>query len=169
MFYELSMRKQGRIHGPRCVQHCYLGFSGRAFVCVCMYDCACVCCAIPRHCGSANSLVSAARLCVYVRVYVCVRACACVCACVCLRSTLYPSFMSEMSDFASSKKMGYGRTNGRTDGRTDGPTDGPTDGRTDRPSYRDARTHLKMHEIEILCTEMIKKACKVVNNIKIVL
>ena len=28
--------------------------------------------------------------------------------------------------------------------RTDGPTDGPTDGRTDRPSYRDARTHLKM-------------------------
>ena len=28
--------------------------------------------------------------------------------------------------------------------RTDRPTDGPTDGRTDRPSYRDARTHLKM-------------------------
>ena len=28
--------------------------------------------------------------------------------------------------------------------RTDGRTDGPTDGRTDRPSYRDARTHLKM-------------------------
>ena len=27
---------------------------------------------------------------------------------------------------------------------TDGPTDGPTDGRTDRPSYRDARTHLKI-------------------------
>ena len=27
--------------------------------------------------------------------------------------------------------------------RTDRPTDGPTDGRTDRPSYRDARTHLK--------------------------
>ncbi len=27
--------------------------------------------------------------------------------------------------------------------RTDGRTDGPTDGRTDRPSYRDARTHLK--------------------------
>ena len=26
---------------------------------------------------------------------------------------------------------------------TDGRTDGPTDGRTDRPSYRDARTHLK--------------------------
>ena len=31
----------------------------------------------------------------------------------------------------------------RTDRRTDGPTDGRTDGRTDRPSYRDARTHLK--------------------------
>ena len=31
-----------------------------------------------------------------------------------------------------------------TDGRTDGPTDGPTDRRTDGPSYRDARTHLKI-------------------------
>ena len=27
--------------------------------------------------------------------------------------------------------------------RAYGRTDGPTDGRTDRPSYRDARTHLK--------------------------
>ena len=27
---------------------------------------------------------------------------------------------------------------------TDGPTDRPTDRRTDRPSYRDARTHLKI-------------------------
>ena len=36
------------------------------------------------------------------------------------------------------------RTDRRTDGPTDGRTDGPTDGRTDRPSYRDARTHLKM-------------------------
>ena len=33
---------------------------------------------------------------------------------------------------------------GVTDLRTDGPTDGRTDGRTDRPSYRDARTHLKI-------------------------
>ena len=32
----------------------------------------------------------------------------------------------------------------RAYGRTDGPTDGRTDGRTDRPSYRDARTHLKI-------------------------
>ena len=31
-----------------------------------------------------------------------------------------------------------------TDGPTDGRTDGPTDRRTDRPSYRDARTHLKI-------------------------
>ena len=31
-----------------------------------------------------------------------------------------------------------------TDGPTDRRTDGPTDGRTDTPSYRDARTHLKM-------------------------
>ena len=29
-------------------------------------------------------------------------------------------------------------------GLTDGRTDIRTDGRTDRPSYRDARTHLKM-------------------------
>ena len=34
-------------------------------------------------------------------------------------------------------------TNQPTDGRTDQRTDGPTDGRADRPSYRDARTHLK--------------------------
>ena len=35
-------------------------------------------------------------------------------------------------------------TNGRTDGRTDRQTDQRTDGRTDIPSYRDARTHLKI-------------------------
>ena len=31
---------------------------------------------------------------------------------------------------------------------TDRRTDGRTNQRTDIPSYRDARTHLKMHEIE---------------------
>ena len=31
-----------------------------------------------------------------------------------------------------------------TDGHTDGNTDGRTDGHTDRPSYIDARTHLKI-------------------------
>ena len=36
------------------------------------------------------------------------------------------------------------RTGRRTDGPTDGRTDGPMDGWTDTPSYRDARTHLKM-------------------------
>ena len=35
-----------------------------------------------------------------------------------------------------------------TDGTTDGPTDGPTDRRTDAPSYRDARTHLKVKFLE---------------------
>ena len=35
-----------------------------------------------------------------------------------------------------------------TDRRTDGPTDGRTDRRMDRPSYRDARTHLKMKRID---------------------
>ena len=34
-----------------------------------------------------------------------------------------------------------------TDGRTDGRTDRRTDGPTDIPSYRDARTHLKIMEI----------------------
>ena len=34
----------------------------------------------------------------------------------------------------------------RTDGPTDGPTDRPTDRRTDKPSYRDARTHLKKNK-----------------------
>ena len=38
---------------------------------------------------------------------------------------------------------------GQTDGRTDGHTDGWTDGRADRPSYRDARTHLKMSDFPI--------------------
>ena len=35
-------------------------------------------------------------------------------------------------------------TNGWTDGQTDGRTNRRTDGQTDRPSYRDARTHLKI-------------------------
>ena len=35
-------------------------------------------------------------------------------------------------------------TDGRTEGPTDGRTDRRTDGRTDTPSYRDARTHLKI-------------------------
>ena len=30
-------------------------------------------------------------------------------------------------------------------------TDGRTDGRTDRPSYRDARTHLKIDTVGIFC------------------
>ena len=37
----------------------------------------------------------------------------------------------EKPSFLESKKTHYG------------PTDGPADQRTDRPSYRDARTHLK--------------------------
>ena len=35
------------------------------------------------------------------------------------------------------------------DGPTDGLTDGPTDGRADRPSYRDARTHLKISILRV--------------------
>ena len=82
-------KKQGRIHGRRCVRLCYLVNSGGAFVRMCVYvrervcvcDCACVCVrvcvAIRRLCGFANSLISAARLCVWVCVSV--RACVCVC------------------------------------------------------------------------------------------
>ena len=40
-------------------------------------------------------------------------------------------------------KRRNGPTDLRTDLWTDGRTDGRTDLRTDRPSYRDARTHLK--------------------------
>ena len=31
---------------------------------------------------------------------------------------------------------------------TNGKTDGRTDGRTNRPTYRDARTHLKMENLD---------------------
>ena len=40
------------------------------------------------------------------------------------------------------KKQGL-LTDGRTDGHTDGRTDIRMDGRMDKPSYSDARTHLK--------------------------
>ena len=46
----------------------------------------------------------------------------------------------EKPSFLQLKKTRYGRTDGRTDRRTDG--------RTDRPSYRDARTHLKRLRID---------------------
>ena len=49
-----EIKEQGRIHGPRCVQRCYVGFFGRACVCVCVYVCACV--------GVSLSLVIAALL-----------------------------------------------------------------------------------------------------------
>ena len=62
--------------------------------------------------------------------------------CLRLRSTLFPSYWSEISDFASYKKKQVtdgqteGRMDGLTDKRTDGPTerwtDGPTDHQTDR-------------------------------------
>ena len=68
------MNKQGQIHGRICVWLCFLVNSGGAFVRmsinvrerVCVWACACVCVAIPRLCGSANSLISAMRVCVCV-------------------------------------------------------------------------------------------------------
>ena len=134
----------------------YLINFGRSFVCVwareCMYGCvsACTCLpmctffAIPHHCGSANALIAAARLCVrvcaFARVFVCVSlsliivapltrlfqprvcvcmcVCVCVCACVCLCSTSYLSLRSEISDFANSKKNEL-RTDRRSDGQLD--------------------------------------------------
>ena len=70
-------KKQGRIHGRRCVRLCSLVNSGRA--CVCARVRACVCFAIPRHCGSANSLILAARLSV----------CMCMCMCVSVSVCVY--------------------------------------------------------------------------------
>ena len=49
-------------------------------------------------------------------------------------------FMMISGDFGVFSLM---LTDGHTDPRTDPRTDGRTDIRTDRPSYRDARTHLK--------------------------
>ena len=52
-------------------------------MCVCV--CLCVWGAIPCLCGSANSLISAARLYVFVCVSVCVCVCVCVRVCMCVR------------------------------------------------------------------------------------
>ena len=104
----------------------------------------------------------AARLCVYV----CVSVCVCVSVRVCMRVCMHVSpfhFVSIVQvgnkRFREFEKNGLrmdGRTEGRmdqrtdgrtdrgTDGRPDGQTDGRTDGRTDRPSYKNARPHLKM-------------------------
>ena len=46
--------------------------------------------------------------------------------------------------FYFNSRVTDGRKDGRTDGWTDGQTDGQTDGWTDTPSYRDARSHLKI-------------------------
>ena len=57
---------------------------------------------------------------------------------------------------------------------TDGPTDRQTDGRTDRPSYRDARSHLKTDATErsvgqfdglIYMLKLINREVKQANNI----
>ena len=121
------------------------------FMCVCVCVCICVrvclseCCAIPRHCGSANSLISAARLgvCVYARVRVCVCVCSRswnVCVSVCMRvSPLHFVSISQVGNkrFREFEKNGLRTdrwmdrpTDGRIDGRTDRPTDGPMDGQT---------------------------------------
>ena len=119
-------------------------FRSRVCVRVCVWLCVC----LFRYPSSLRlrSLIDFGRtfVCVSECVCVCVRACACVCACVGLRSTLYPSFMSEISDFANSKKMGYGRTKRRTDGRTDGRTDRQTDRRTDRRTDRQTHPLIEM-------------------------
>ena len=146
-------KQQGRIHGPRCVRLCYLVNSGRAFVrghvCVracafvrarvyarayvcarmCMRACVCVCFAILCHCGSANSLISALRLCV------CMRMCMCVCMCVCVSVRMYmrvsPLHFVSIVQVGNKRFREFEKNGLRTDRRTDGPTDGRTDGRTD--------------------------------------
>ena len=42
----------------------------------------------------------------------------------------------------------------KRDRPTNQPMDGPTDGQTDRPSYRDARTHLKMVSVQTLINDL---------------
>ena len=135
--------KKGRTHGRRCVQLCYLVFSAtRVCAYVCAVVCACmkgwVCFAVPRHCGSANSLISAAPLCACVCTRVCVYESLCMCAYM-LVSPLHFVSISQVGNkrFCKFEKMGYGRTDGRTDRPTDRPTDGPIDRQTDR------QTHLK--------------------------
>ena len=44
---------------------------------------------------------------------------------------------------------------------TDGHTDGRTDGRTDRPSYRDARTHLKREKTKKKKIEQEEKSKRI--------
>ena len=54
-----------------------------------------------------------------------------------------------------------------TDGHTDGRMDGHTDIRTDRPSYRDARTHLKKKERKTITGERKRRALSNVLKIKL--
>ena len=115
-------------------------------VCVwlCVRICVCGCFVIPRHCGSAHSLILAAHLCVYVRV--CAYVCVCACVCLCMRvSPLHFVSIAYVGNkrFREVEKNEL-RMDRRTDGRMDGPTDRRKDGRTDKASYRDVWTHLKI-------------------------
>ena len=49
---------------------------------------------------------------------------------------------------AFEKNMGYCPTDRPMDGRTDGLMDRRTNTRTNKPSYRDARTHLKLDSLK---------------------
>ena len=78
--------------------------------------------------------------------------CECVSLRVCMRvSPLHFVSIVPVGNkrFPEFEKKGYGRTHGWTNRQTDGRTDGRTDWRMDRPSYRDARTHLKTLSIDI--------------------
>ena len=101
----------------------------RGHVCVRVCARACmrarVCFAIPCHCGSANWLITAARLCV----------CMCMCMCVTVSIRVYmrvsPLYFVSIvqvgnKQFANSNKNGF-----RMDGRTDRRIDRRTDRRTD--------------------------------------
>ena len=51
------------------------------------------------------------------------------------------------------------RTDRRMDGRTDIRTDGRMDRRTDRPTYRDARTHLKRQNASVVRLVFVMVCC----------
>ena len=102
--------------------HCALILPNRQFL-LCM---------MPTICALVCSKTLAPRACVYV--------------CVCV----FPSISETRANTghavlqSTSKPLKMRRHNETTDRRMDGWTDGQTDQRTDTPSYRDARTHLKI-------------------------
>ena len=101
-------KKQGQIHGRRCVQLCYLVSSSARlcarvcmasvgmFVHVCVHVCFSECFSLSLVIAAPLTRLFRPRVCVCVCTRVRVRVSVCVGAFVCLPSTLYPSLRSEI-------------------------------------------------------------------------